>query len=265
MKHYPHHIGDFDRATRHLTRIERSVYRDMIELYYDLEKPLPLDVAWIRRKVLAHTDEEATAVEQALNEFFIEIPNGWWHERCEEELDKYRANNSQRAQAGKASAAKRASKKHQALNGDSTVVATFVEREPNDAPTNQSTNQPINQSTKGGESAPDAVPVDNFKPPPISDEFREVLKSRPDIPDPGATWDNFQAHYPQSEQTMARWRKWVATEHAPPADVARTTTPAPPGPDPTLAKLDREAPLLKTMPPEFRAKLADLKRAATAH
>ena len=23
MKHYPHHIGDFDKATRHLTRIER--------------------------------------------------------------------------------------------------------------------------------------------------------------------------------------------------------------------------------------------------
>lgn len=60
-------------------------------------------------------------------------------------------------------------------------------------------------------------------------------------------------------------RNRVATEHAPPADVARTTTPAPPGIDPTLAKLDREAPLLKTMPADFRAKLADLKRGSAAH
>jgi len=44
MNYYPHHIGDFNSATRHLTRIERSVYRDLIELYYDTEAPLSRDV-----------------------------------------------------------------------------------------------------------------------------------------------------------------------------------------------------------------------------
>ena len=127
MKHYPHHMGDFDRATRHLTRLERSVYRDLIEMYYDTEQPLPLDQAIICRKILARSEDESTAVEQALNEFFIKTPTGWYHERCEEEIEKFRSNSSQKAVAGKASAAKRALKRQQALNGKPAPAPTPVE------------------------------------------------------------------------------------------------------------------------------------------
>lgn len=86
MNYYQHHIGDFNNATRHLTRIERSIYRDMVELYYDTEKPLPLDVASICRKVMARSEEEKSAVLALLDEFFVESPEGYRHERCEEEI-----------------------------------------------------------------------------------------------------------------------------------------------------------------------------------
>ena len=76
MNYYPHHIGDFDKATRHLSRIERSVYRDMIEIYYDTESQLTLDIKSLCRIVLAKTNEELTAVEQVLNEFFNKTKNG---------------------------------------------------------------------------------------------------------------------------------------------------------------------------------------------
>ena len=151
MKHYPHHIGDFDRATRHLTRLERSVYRDLIDLYYDTEQRLTLDMAALRRRIIARSNEEATAVEQVLNEFFTETPTGWYHERCEAEIEAYRANNSQRALAGKASAEAKRLKKQQAINGGSTTVdvpLSPVATNGNGAPTNQSTNQPINQEPK---------------------------------------------------------------------------------------------------------------------
>lgn len=159
MKHYPHHIGDFNNSTRHLSRVERSVYRDLIELYYDLEQELPLDTSWICRKILAHSNEESTAVEQALNEFFDKTPTGWYHIRCEEELEKYRSNNSQKAEAGKASAAKRALMRQRALNGK----ATDVEIPLNGASTNHqpSTNQPDikegAQPTAGDESPIDPI------------------------------------------------------------------------------------------------------------
>lgn len=86
MKYYVHHIRDFNNATRHLTRIERSVYRDMIELYYDTEEPLPLDIAALCRKVVARTEEEKSAVLALLDEFFTETPEGWRNERCDEDV-----------------------------------------------------------------------------------------------------------------------------------------------------------------------------------
>lgn len=128
MKYYQHHIGDFDKATRHLTRLERSVYRDLIELYYDTEQPLTLDRAALCRKIIARSNDESTAVEQVLNEFFTETPTGWYHERCESEIEKYRNSNSQKSAAGKASAAKKAAKRQQAMNAIPTSVPTPVER-----------------------------------------------------------------------------------------------------------------------------------------
>jgi len=147
VKSYPHHIGDFNKKTRHLNRLERSIYRDLLDLYYEAEGQLTLHVPTVCRLILATTPDESTAVEQVLTEFFTETPAGWYHERCEEELDAYRANTSQKAMAGKASAAAKQQKKQQALDGKSTTVEhplKSVATADNGASTNQSTNQPIN-------------------------------------------------------------------------------------------------------------------------
>lgn len=110
-------------------------------MYYETEAQLPLDLPTLCRKIVAN--ECPTDVERLLNEFFVKTPTGWFHERCEEEISNYQANNSQRALAGKASAAKKALKKQQALNGNSTSVETPLNENPTEIH-NQSTNQPIN-------------------------------------------------------------------------------------------------------------------------
>ncbi len=120
MRSYQHHIGDFNNATRHLNRVQRSIYRDLIELYYDLERQLPDDLGWISRKIIAN--DCSADVEQMLIEFFIKTPEGWYHDRCEHEIEKFRSSTTQKALAGKASAAKRAEKRQQAINGRSTDV-----------------------------------------------------------------------------------------------------------------------------------------------
>lgn len=135
MNYYPHHIGDFDRATRHLTRIERSIYRDLLDVYYETEQPITLDLVKLKRKILANTEQESTAVEQVLNEFFTETPIGWFHSRCDEEILAYKSNNTQKSAAGRASAAARAARKHQALNGNSADVLSHVEQTFNGNPT----------------------------------------------------------------------------------------------------------------------------------
>ena len=128
MKYYQHHIGDFDRATRHLSRVERSIYRDLIELYYVTEKPLILDRDLLCRKIIAHSEEERTAVEQTLNEFFNETPLGWYHDRCEKEIERVLNSSSQKSVAGKSSAAKRAEKLQRMLDGRSTDVEQTLNR-----------------------------------------------------------------------------------------------------------------------------------------
>ena len=156
MKHYPHHIRDFNQATRHLTRIERSVYRDLMDLYYDTEKMLTLDMKALCRLILAHSDEESTAVEQVLNEFFTETPNGWYHERCEAELEAYRANTSQKAMAGKASAEAKRLKKLHAQNGKSTPVEQPLESvgtDGNGTPTNHQPSTINHQPKKTGRAS----------------------------------------------------------------------------------------------------------------
>ena len=153
MNHYPHHIGDFDKATRHLTRLERSVYRDLLDMYYDTEAMIPLDLVAVCRKILARSNEEATAVEQTLNEFFTKTPTGWYHDRCEAEIAAYHSNTTQKALAGKASANARMQKRAETLeklNGNPTDVEqplNSVATEAQQNPTNQNQNQNQNHLT----------------------------------------------------------------------------------------------------------------------
>jgi len=44
MNHYPHHIGDYIRATAHLSLIEDGIYRRALDWYYANEKSMPCDI-----------------------------------------------------------------------------------------------------------------------------------------------------------------------------------------------------------------------------
>lgn len=110
MNYYPHHIADFNNATRHLSRVERSIYRDLLDIYYDTEQPLTPVEQELARKVIARSEEELQALRQVLSEFFIETDEGWKHERCEAVLAEYRAKVEKCAAAGAASAKSRKEK-----------------------------------------------------------------------------------------------------------------------------------------------------------
>lgn len=124
MNHYPHHIGDFNNATRHLTVVERAFYRELIELYYQTEKPLPEDdFEWIAKRCLAKSDEEKAIVKAILGEFFKLKGGAYWHTRCEAELHIYKDKIEKAQRAGKMSALTRAK---QTLNKRSTDVQQEV-------------------------------------------------------------------------------------------------------------------------------------------
>ena len=155
MNFYPHHIGDFNNATRHLTRVERALYRDLIELYYDTEQPLPAgDIRAIARRVLAFDDAEIAIVRAILVEFFTLDGDVFRHSRCDAEIEKYRGNIANKKRAGLASAAIRTNKS-----------VTPVEQTLNKRATNQ---EPL---TKNQEPINSVTNVTGGKPPAADSIF----------------------------------------------------------------------------------------------
>lgn len=135
MNHYPHHIGDFNNATRHLTRIERSIYRDLLDLYYDTERAIPAETQWVCRRLLAVTQEERDAVSLVLGEFFTLIDGAYQNERCDAEIAAYHERR-ERAKAN-------GSKGGRPPKGEITqpVISGKAKRNPKKANQNQNQNQ----------------------------------------------------------------------------------------------------------------------------
>lgn len=162
MHFYPHNIKEFNNATRHLTRVERSVYRDAIDLYYDKEKPLPFDFSYLARLLLVRTDEEKNALKTILSEFFYLDEDVYRHDKCDFEIVKYQANSTAKAKAGRASAEARRKKKEEAKqkneqtsNTSATELNTCsTERQQNSTNQEPRTNNQDNNKNTMSSAAP---------------------------------------------------------------------------------------------------------------
>lgn len=96
MNYVELHIGDYDKATAHLTACEDGMYGRLLRRYYDTEAPLPLDLKVLQRLVRARAKDEREAVETVLDEFFQKREDGWHHPRCDEEIAKYQEAQGER-------------------------------------------------------------------------------------------------------------------------------------------------------------------------
>jgi uncharacterized protein YdaU (DUF1376 family) len=101
VNYYPHHIGDFNAGTVRMSQLERWIYRDMIEVYYDTEQPLPADVAAVCKKIGARGDEQRSIVAELLADKFTLEDDGHHHARCDEEIAEYHAKADTARQNGK--------------------------------------------------------------------------------------------------------------------------------------------------------------------
>ncbi|MBR8443252.1 YdaU family protein [Burkholderia cenocepacia] len=101
MNYYPHHIGDFRSGTVNMTRVERWIYRDLIDVYYDTEKPLPLDLDAVCYAVGVSAEDERRAVANLLRFKFTQTDAGYVHDRCEIEIAAYRLRAETAQENGK--------------------------------------------------------------------------------------------------------------------------------------------------------------------
>jgi uncharacterized protein YdaU (DUF1376 family) len=101
VNHYPRHIGDYLKKTVGLSMVQDGAYNRAIDWYYSHEKPLPRkpDV-YGELRCLSKADRDA--VDVVLSRYFREGEDGYRHERCDEEVAKYREKSAKAATSASA-------------------------------------------------------------------------------------------------------------------------------------------------------------------
>lgn len=94
---YKFHIGDYISHTMHLDDAEDLAYRRLLDWYYMGEKPLPLDITLVARRI--RLDEEV--VRPVLDEFFDKTDGGYVNSRADREIAAYNAKVESNRRVGK--------------------------------------------------------------------------------------------------------------------------------------------------------------------
>lgn len=100
LHYYKFNIADYRKDTAHLSRLEHGIYRDLIDWYFLDEKPIPLETQSVMRRLRLDTDEEATALQNVLNDFFV-LSDGYRHKRIDKEIADYYAMAEKNRENGK--------------------------------------------------------------------------------------------------------------------------------------------------------------------
>lgn len=141
MHYFQHHIGDFRAGCFNMNRLERALYREMLDIYYDTESPLPDSIEVVCKLLGVRNEEEKKMVNEILMLKFEQVNGrGWVHDRCEKEIASYHAFLEKSSRAGKASAEARAKKKARSVQPESNqsstrIQPTFNQRSTNVQPT----------------------------------------------------------------------------------------------------------------------------------
>lgn len=161
MHLYLHHIGDFNSGTLHMERLERWIYRDMLEKYYDLEKPLPADIDKVCRLIGVRSPAEREIVIGLLGEKFVLADDGYHQSRCDIEIAKFHHNAELKLKASLAAKAKRDAEKAALDNTASALPPYEVHQEstwtPHDVHLNSNwtpNQEPISKNQEPGSFTP---------------------------------------------------------------------------------------------------------------
>lgn len=87
MHYYKFNIGDFDKSTRHLSIIERGLFRDILDLYVKDEKPITDNLKKLERLLCVKSKAEKEALQNILDDFFVLTDDGYYSDYCQSILD----------------------------------------------------------------------------------------------------------------------------------------------------------------------------------
>jgi len=191
MNYYERHIGDYLKDTAHLSLLEHGIYTRVLDVYYTRE--CGLDAGDVARLIGARTRDEKSALSAVLGEFFVLQGGIYTQARCDREISRYQ----DKQRKAKASADARWS---------------HSQRNANALPTQSGGNAP--QSPVSSLQSPDPVRETPDGALTLPDEFREAMKTRPEL-DASEVYRKFCGHHPEKKRTRTAWENWVRAERAP--------------------------------------------------
>jgi len=101
MHYYQFNIADYKKDTSHLTTLEHGIYRQLLDLYYLEEKPIPKETQWVIRRLRLGSDSDILALNNVLNDFFRLENDGYHQARCDEDIMNYHAQSEKNRANGK--------------------------------------------------------------------------------------------------------------------------------------------------------------------
>lgn len=159
MNFYPFSIGDYARATRHLSWDEDIAYRRMIDIYYEREAPLPADKRQIFRLLMATCARHKQAIEAVLAEFFTLGDDGYHNSRCDEEIERFRKKGAKAAQSAEARWRNANASRGEAIThseGNADAMRTHSEGNANQEPRTKNQERVITETAQPYDLAPEA-------------------------------------------------------------------------------------------------------------
>lgn len=174
MHYYQFNIGDYAKATRHLSNLEDLAYRRLMELYYDTEKPLIKDVKKLAR--LVNMRENHDEVKAVIDDFFYLSDEGYRQNRIEKELAKYRSNGDVSRFNGKKGGRPRKPKNNPVgLQKEPSTNPALTQTKGNQEPLNNN-QEPLNNKKTFAEDSTE-FRLANFL-------YQNILKNKPDLKKP---------------------------------------------------------------------------------
>ena len=178
---YKFHIGDYISHTMHLDDAEDLAYRRLLDWYYMSEKPLPLDVALVARRI--RLDEDV--VSPVLQEFFEKTKKGFVNARADDEIKAYNVRVDINRKVGKLA--------HKKTDKVTSTVALSPPQQ-NRTDTEQNINTDANASLSGT----------TFPPCPHKELLKLYQKHLPHLTQPrsweGSRQTNMKARWVQSSK-----------------------------------------------------------------
>ncbi len=190
----PLFTGDYLKKTRHLTPQKHGVYLLLLIHCWDTKGPLPFDEQECAGIANCRSADEIDSLRYILAKYFIRMEDGWYNERCQQEIEKSIAIADKRADAGR-------------IGG--TVRAKHLKEKKNEASANQTlANAKQVSLTLTPTLTPTLTLTDNVEPSAKGRGSRFALTAPPDS---WRTWTG--EHFPTAscDRTFARFRDhWIA-------------------------------------------------------